>query len=293
MPRRVHEYRCWIISPGDVQDERDAIAERIYAWNAHAGRGTKVNGLEVRIEPVRWETHTVPEMGLSAQDVINKQFGDTCDFGIAVFWGKLGTATKKHPSGSIEEISLMMAKQRPLIVYVCDAPCASRWKRNGQYKALKEQIKLLHPQGLVKHYRDINELRGDVSNHLSGLVRMLAEGAGTVVADAPAPKPTAADIEARVDALMKNMARETAEHIKSKEASVPRPKPGHTAWFNYTDDPVTLSIFVGPAPPGKTHVMYEIPPGHTRLVPSEYDLAIPGLSGNRLKKIAADGSLQA
>ena len=57
--------------------------------------------------PVGWETHSHPEMNKktkSPQDVINKQVLKDCDVLIGIFWARIGTPTKKHKSGTIEEI---------------------------------------------------------------------------------------------------------------------------------------------------------------------------------------------
>jgi hypothetical protein len=37
MARHVIEYRCLLISPGDVEEERGAIVEAIDRWNALVG----------------------------------------------------------------------------------------------------------------------------------------------------------------------------------------------------------------------------------------------------------------
>jgi hypothetical protein len=59
MPRQTIEYRCLLISPGDVSAERDALTELVNRWNAQIGRG-----LNARVELVRWESHATPDMTL-------------------------------------------------------------------------------------------------------------------------------------------------------------------------------------------------------------------------------------
>jgi hypothetical protein len=49
-------YKCLLISPGDVSDDRDAVVGAVEQWNAQAGKS-----LAARIEVVRWEVHGVPD----------------------------------------------------------------------------------------------------------------------------------------------------------------------------------------------------------------------------------------
>ena len=99
MPTPIIEYRCLLISPSDVLEERDALTSLVQRWNAQVG-----TGLNARLELVRWEFHATPDLSDTAQNVINAQLLESCDLGIAVFWSRLGTPTPTYPSGSIEEI---------------------------------------------------------------------------------------------------------------------------------------------------------------------------------------------
>src|SRR5581483_9879728 len=128
MPKQVAHYKCMVISPGDVEDARDAVVAAITDWNAHAGES-----LGAKIEPVRWESHARPEMGAGPQEIINKQLVDDCDFGVAIFWSRLGSPTAKHPSGSVEEIERLIAKGANVMVYFCDAPVPQDALKDDQY----------------------------------------------------------------------------------------------------------------------------------------------------------------
>ena len=61
------------------------------------------------LEPVGWETHSVPELGDRPQAIINRQILRESDLLIAVFWTRIGTATGAHPSGTVEEIEEHLA----------------------------------------------------------------------------------------------------------------------------------------------------------------------------------------
>jgi len=95
----VVEYRCLLISPGDVDQERAAVVEAIESWNALVGAA-----LDGRVHLVRRETHGVPDASGPPRQVLSRQIVDECDFGIAIFWTRIGTETTTHPSGSIYEI---------------------------------------------------------------------------------------------------------------------------------------------------------------------------------------------
>src|ERR1700674_5809828 len=112
MPKSVTEYRCLIISPGDVVEERQAVVDVIHRWNASVGANRGI-----RVEPVRWETHAHPDMSGPAQANVNEQIVDDCDFGIAVFWSRVGTPTAEYGSGSIEEVERLVARGAKVMLY--------------------------------------------------------------------------------------------------------------------------------------------------------------------------------
>src|SRR5687767_4662115 len=99
MSRSLTEYQCLLISPGDVTQERDAVSEVVAHWNGQIGKA-----LGCRVELVKWETHETPDASDEPQKILNGQFVDTCDLGIAAFWARIGSSTTTHPSGSAEEI---------------------------------------------------------------------------------------------------------------------------------------------------------------------------------------------
>ena len=90
--------RGFIASPSDVNPERDAASRVITEWNA-------ANSLAraAIIEPVRVETHAELGLGTHPQEIINKQLLERCDFLIAIFWSRLGTATDTEESGTVHE----------------------------------------------------------------------------------------------------------------------------------------------------------------------------------------------
>src|SRR5262252_15590 len=54
MARKIVEYRCLVISPGDVFAERDAVAEVVDNWNAQLGAA-----LDARVDLVRFDPSAI------------------------------------------------------------------------------------------------------------------------------------------------------------------------------------------------------------------------------------------
>ena len=97
MLAQVQLIRVFVASPGDVVDEREALVGVIAELNRTIAREKGA-----RLELVRWETDATPGFGADAQDVINRQIGPVEIF-IGIFWNRIGTATHRAESGSVEE----------------------------------------------------------------------------------------------------------------------------------------------------------------------------------------------
>ena len=165
MPRSVVEYRCLIISPGDVVEERVTIVEVIQRWNASVGAY-----LGIRVEPVRWETHTHPDLSGPAQAKVNEQIVDECDFGIAVFWSRVGTPTEEYDSGSVEEVERLSGRGAKVMFYRSSRPIPPEKLDTHQYDRLTELTHQYRERGLLGQFADINELRLMVNKDLSLLL---------------------------------------------------------------------------------------------------------------------------
>jgi hypothetical protein len=170
MARAVTEYRCLLISPSDVHDERDAISAVVDHWNAQLG-----SALGARIHLVRWETHAVPDIGAPPQEVLNQQIVDDCDFAVAVFWTRIGTPTSDHQSGSIEEIERLRTRGARVLLYFSTAPVPQESLRDDQFQRLQEFKSRLQSDGLLGVFNSTGHLREQVLLHLTGVVSALLE----------------------------------------------------------------------------------------------------------------------
>jgi hypothetical protein len=168
MPRQIIEYRCLLISPGDVTEERDALTKLVNNWNAQVGKG-----LGVRVELVRWESHATPDMAGPPQDVINSQLVGDCELGIAVFWSRLGTPTSTHPSGSVEEIYRLIQHGARVMVYFSERAIPQSALRDEQFAKLQEIRQRFQEQGLLATYSDSDHLCRQVQLHLTNVVTTL------------------------------------------------------------------------------------------------------------------------
>lgn len=184
--------RVLVASPGDTAAERAAVEQAIHDWNA-----ARAVGAEVVLMPVRWETHAVPELGGDAQAVVNNQLGDVCDIVVAVFNARLGTATPRAISGSVEEIERARQAGRPVHVWFSTAPLPRDVdvEQLSELQAFKKNLK-----GLYGEYADVPDLAFQVRQALERDVHRLAEsekvdlvevferGLADEAASAPSPK---------------------------------------------------------------------------------------------------------
>ncbi|MDP2315696.1 MAG: hypothetical protein Q8P41_22550 [Pseudomonadota bacterium] len=160
-----------VISPSDVQPERDAITRLASSWNAQIG---KVLGL--RVEMVAWETHAAPALGGSPQGLLNGQIVDECDLAIAVFWTRLGTPTASHPSGSVEEIARLAERGAPVMVYFKSASVPQSSLGDDQFARLQKVKADLRSRGLVWDFANPEDLVGLLQLHLAAALSRLGVG---------------------------------------------------------------------------------------------------------------------
>lgn len=106
-----------IASPSDTSEYRDAIEGCLNRWNI-----SRAVGSSVMLLPRRYETSAVPQMGTDGQAVINNQLVKDADVVVAVFANKLGSATPRALSGTVEEIKEAYEAGKHVHVYFSSAP---------------------------------------------------------------------------------------------------------------------------------------------------------------------------
>jgi hypothetical protein len=196
MPRTKIEFQCLLISPSDVRNERKALTEVVTNWNAHIGAT-----LGASINLVRWETHSMPDANAPAQASLNGQIVDECDFGIAVFWTRIGTKTPVEESGSVEEIRRLQGQGKQVLIYFNEAPVPQAALRDDQYGRLQAFKQELLASSFPATYEKMDDLREQVQLHLTSLVgQLLARQRGTIAPFKPLPVLTAPVPDVRVRA---------------------------------------------------------------------------------------------
>lgn len=170
MSKSVIEYRFLLVSPGDVAEEREAVVSVVADWNAQIGVA-----LGARVETVRWESHSVPDMSGPAQEKINEQLLDDCDFAIGIFWHRIGTPTDRYESGSVEEIEKMREAGKRVLVYFSGKPYPQEALEITQLKRLQDLKSRFRTEGLLGGFSTTDDLRQQIQLHLTKVVSELLE----------------------------------------------------------------------------------------------------------------------
>lgn len=184
-------YKILVASPGDVEEERQAIPEIISEWNNMNAESTNVVLL-----PVKWETHSAPLMGDRAQGVINSQLVTTCDMAIGVFWTRLGSPTGASESGTAEEIEWFIDNGKPVMLYFSSRDINPSKLDIDQYSALKTFEKKMQKIGLTGAYSSITDFKEQ-------LLRQLSINVQTLINGQPIVKPTEKEAKEKAKSIEK------------------------------------------------------------------------------------------
>ena len=147
-------FNVMIASPGDVASERAIVRDVVYEWNA-----VNANLRKVVLLPVGWETHSSPEMGATAQTIINRQVVSKCDLLVGVFWTRIGTATERHLSGTVEEIEEHISAGKPVMLYFSSQPVVLDTVDMDQVQKLKAFKASCQSRGLFETYDSHGEFK--------------------------------------------------------------------------------------------------------------------------------------
>jgi hypothetical protein len=179
MPLQTTTVAVLIASPGDTRAERLAVEEAILNWNSDHTLRSKVHLL-----PMRWELDATPLLGRgSAQEVINRQFADSADVVIGLFYSRLGQPTTNASSGTAEEIERAIERGASVGVF-CSSALLPNDLDIAQLTAMREFQSGLQARGLLGSYASPEDLKTQVRSFLE---RAVAE----VVTDTDAPSGAA------------------------------------------------------------------------------------------------------
>lgn len=143
-----------IASPGDVHEERQAARGVIHDWNYIHSLST--NSV---LMPVGWETHSSPDLGGRAQELINDRVLADCDLLVGIFWTRLGSPTGKSASGTVEEIERHVDAGKPAMVYFSARPVAPEQFELDQYNMVRKFKIWCQDKGLTQDYDSSSDFR--------------------------------------------------------------------------------------------------------------------------------------
>lgn len=209
-----------IASPSDVPQERLAISEVLYEWNALNAKSTGRVLL-----PVKWESHSAPTMGDRPQAIINDQVVRDCDMLVGAFWTRLGSSTGVEDSGTVEEIKYFLSKQKPVMLYFSSAPVDPSKIDLDQFKKLKDFRDSIKNKGVIESYSSIEELHLKLMKQITIVVRGMS--VGTTVAPSVV-KEAAASVKDEKPA-------NTVEPHDASKAIPPKPNAMEISLVDYTE----------------------------------------------------------
>lgn len=151
-----------IASPGDLNRERDTIERSISEWNQRFARNTGMVFLTLR-----WERDATPVVGRGdAQEIINQDIIDKSDVLVGIFGTRLGTATARAISGTVEEIEA--AQYRGLHPHVFfSSKAIPRGHDPDQFRELTRYRQKLSQEGLLAEFATLSDLTALVHRALT------------------------------------------------------------------------------------------------------------------------------
>jgi hypothetical protein len=174
MPETIQLYRVLLAAPSDVTQEHLIVEEIVDDWNVQHGQR-----MRVRLELTSWKTHSYPAAGTRPQALINRQFADSADLVIAVFFAKFGTPTGRAGSGTEEEINRAVRKKKPVMVYFCKKPGTNTSAETQRDQARIESYqRKFGRKAQYGTYAEPEEFRKTLRNHLALVMNGIAEAKG-------------------------------------------------------------------------------------------------------------------
>jgi hypothetical protein len=159
---RANALKVMIASPGDVAAERGIVTEELYRWN-----NANAVSRELVLQPVKWETHSSPQLGAHPQTILNERLLLDADVVVGIFGTRIGTATAEFISGSVEEIKRHVAAGKLAMLYFSRVPVDSNSIDQKQWAALQAFKNECKTGGLYAEYASHEELRTEFGHHLT------------------------------------------------------------------------------------------------------------------------------
>lgn len=137
------------------------VIKAIRTWNNSHGRR-----VAVIFSPTNWEEGSSPEYVVGPQDTLNRQVVDSSDLGLVIFTDRLGTPTKTHESGTVEEIE-RLHDQGKRVAILSNMVSREPSRDAGQCAALAAYLDSIRDKALYREYRSLEELLTIVNSTLN------------------------------------------------------------------------------------------------------------------------------
>jgi hypothetical protein len=154
--------KVMIASPGDVAKERTIVTEELHRWN-----DANAVSRQLMLQPVKWETHSSPQMGAHPQVILNERLLLDAEIVVGIFGTRIGTATEDYISGSVEEIKRHVAAGKLAMLYFSNVPVAPSSIDEKQLVAVQQFKEECQTTGLYAEYESHEQFRTNFGQHLA------------------------------------------------------------------------------------------------------------------------------
>ena len=161
-------YKCFIASPSDTTQERNACEEVFADIN-----NTLCPAYNIHLKSVRWENDVHPGVGLDGQDVINHQVMDDYNLFIGIMHARFGTPTHRAGSGTEEEYDIAYSKHQnneidEIMFYFCTkSPDNLDSIDTGQLEKIRAFKDKIQNQGVLYwSFTDVDDFKKQLRLHL-------------------------------------------------------------------------------------------------------------------------------
>ncbi len=163
----VTEITCFIASPGDTSEERNACECVFEEINHGIGRSKGF-----RLVPLRWEKDVYPGVAEYGQQVINRQADGNYDLFVGIMKGRFGTPTPQAGSGTEEEFNIAYEKYQNGEIYniffYFGIPEKSAYELDlEQFQKVKDFRAKIEKNGVVSiQYQGLDDFKKQLKDNL-------------------------------------------------------------------------------------------------------------------------------
>ncbi len=158
MAKRKTHINLLLSCPGDIVDELTIVREVIGEYN----QSDDDRYIELR----HWRSDAVPMSGSPPQDILNSQLVVDADMIVAIFWTRFGSKTERYDSGTEEEISLLLDRNKNVFLYFCDRPVPPSRQNADELKKIAEFRQRFGKEGLYWVYDSLDEFEKHFRRHI-------------------------------------------------------------------------------------------------------------------------------